>query len=186
MKNIDLKVLSNSELLNETVKAVAQERELTNLVLEHLREIQRRRLYATLGYSSMFDYCTKHLKYCPASAQLRIDAMRLSSEVPEIRDSLEKGSLNLSVIGTFQKFIRHEKAKKKIYSTEEKKNFLKQVESKSKLDAEKFFAAISPEMIAEGPRQEKKRIISATQSEIKFVADDRLLALIDQMKAKLI
>ncbi len=181
MKTTDIRKLSDSELLEQTEKAVLLERESTNLVLDHLREIQSRRLYARLGFSSMFEYCTKHLKYCNSGAQLRIDAMRLSLELPEIKESLEKGDLSLSVIGSFQKFVRHENQKDKKYSKEEKQELLKQVESKSRVEAEKVFAEISPEAFP----KEKVRVLSGTQSELRFVADEELMELIAEMKAKL-
>ncbi len=181
MKTIDVKKLSNSELLEQTEKAVLVERESTNLVLDHLREIQSRRLYARLGFSSMFEYCTQHLKYCNSSAQLRIDAMRLSLELPEIKESLEKGDLSLSVIGSFQKFVRHENQRKKKYSREEKQELLKQVENKSRVEAEKVFAEIAPEAFP----KEKIRVLNGTQSELRLVADEELMELIAEMKAKL-
>ncbi len=183
MLNLNLKTLSDSELLVQTEKTVFQERECTNLVLDHLREVEKRLLYAKLGFSSMFQYCTKHLKYCNASAQLRIDAMRLSKDVPELKESLQNGSLNLSVIGTVQKFMRHERAKyKKCYSPDQKRALLKQVEKKSKLETEQFFTGISPEFIP----HEKKRVLSPTQTEIRLVADPELLELMELMKSKLI
>ncbi len=182
MQTTDIRKLSDSELLEQTEKAVLLERESTNLVLDHLREIQSRRLYARLGFSSMFEYCTQHLKYCNSGAQLRIDAMRLSLELPEIKESLEKGDLSLSVIGSFQKFVRHENYKRdKKYSKEEKQDLLKQVESKSRVEAEKVFAEISPEAFP----KEKIRILSGTQSELRLVADEELMELIAEMKAKL-
>ena len=181
MQTTDIRKLSDSELLEHTEKAVLVERGSTNLVLDHLREIQSRRLYARLGFSSMFEYCTQHLKYCNSGAQLRIDAMRLSLELPEIKESLEKGDLSLSVIGSFQKFVRHENQRKKKYSKEEKQELLKQVESKSRVEAEKVFAEISPEAFP----KEKVRVLSGTQSELRFVADEELMALIAEMKAKL-
>ncbi len=181
--NLNLKTLSDSELLVQTKKAVTHERESTNFVLDHLREVEQRYLYAKLKYSSMFEYCTKELKYCNASAQLRIDAMRLSKDVPELKESLQNDSLNLSVIGTVQKFMRHEKAKyKKRYSPEQKRALLKQVEKKSKLETEQFFTGISPEFIP----SEKKRVLSPTQTEIRLVADPELLELMELMKSKLI
>ena len=181
MKTTDIGKLSDSELLVQTEKAVLVERESTNLVLDHLREIQSRRLYARLGFSSMFEYCTQHLKYCNSGAQLRIDAMRLSLELPEIKESLEKGDLSISVIGSFQKFVRHEKQKNKKYSREEKQELLKQVESKSRVEAEKVFAEISPEAFP----KEKVRVLSGTQSELRLIADEELMELIAEMKAKL-
>ncbi len=183
MTSINLQALSDSELLLQTKKAVTQEREATNFVLDHLREVEQRYLYAKLKYSSMFEYCTKELKYCNASAQLRIDAMRLSKDVPELKESLQNGSLNLSVIGTVQKFMRHERAKyKKRYSPDQKRALLKQVEKKSKLETEQFFTGISPEFIP----HEKKRVLSPTQTEIRLVADPELLELMELMKSKLI
>ena len=182
MKTTDIRKLSNSELLEQTEKAVLEERESTNLVLDHLREIQSRRLYARLGFSSMFEYCTQHLKYCNSGAQLRIDAMRLALELPEIKESLKKGDLSLSVIGSFQKFVRHENYKNdKKYSKEEKQELLKQVESKSRVEAEKVFAEISPEAFP----KEKVRVLSGTQSELHLVVDEELMGLIAEMKAKL-
>ena len=182
MKTIDIRKLSDSELLEQTEKAVLVERESTNLVLDHLREIQSRRLYARLGFSSMFEYCTQHLKYCNSGAQLRIDAMRLSLELTEIKESLEKGDLSLSVIGSFQKFVRHENYRRdKKYSKEEKQELLKQVESKSRVEAEKVFAEISPEAFP----KEKVRVLNGTQSELRLVADEELMELIAEMKAKL-
>ncbi len=181
MKTTDIRKISDSELLEQTEKAVLVERESTNLVLDHLREIQSRRLYARLGFSSMFEYCTQHLKYCNSGAQLRIDAMRLSLELPEIKESLEKGDLSLSVIGSFQKFVRHENGKDKKYSREEKQELLKQVENKSRVEAEKVFAEISPEAFP----KEKVRVLNGTQSELRLVADEELMELIAEMKAKL-
>ncbi len=180
--NLNFKILSDSELLVQTKKVVTDEREATNFVLDHLREVEQRYLYAKLKYSSMFEYCTKELKYCNASAQLRIDAMRLSKDVPELKESLENGTLNLSVIGTVQKFIRHQKAKKKGYSPEQKRALLKQVEKKSKLETEQFFTTLSPEFIP----HEKKKVLSPTQTEIRFVANPELLELMELMKCKLI
>ncbi len=182
MKTTDIRKLSDSELLEQTEKAVLVERENTNLVLDHLREIQSRRLYARLGFSSMFEYCTQHLKYCNSGAQLRIDAMRLSLELPEIKESLEMGDLSLSVIGSFQKFVRHENYKRdKKYSREEKQELLKQVESKSRAEAEKVFAEISPEAFP----KEKVKILNGTQSELRLVTDEELMELIAEIKAKL-
>ncbi len=42
----NLKQISDETLLNETQKLVHQEREILSLVLHHLREIEKRRLYS--------------------------------------------------------------------------------------------------------------------------------------------
>ena len=65
-------------------------------VLDHLREIDARRLYLRLGYSSLFDYTVRELHYTEAAAWRRIKAMRLCRETRGVRERLQDGSLNLS------------------------------------------------------------------------------------------
>ena len=59
-----LQTLSDSELLLQTRSLVSRERALTTELLAHLREVERRRLYAEQGYSSLFDYVRRGLGYC--------------------------------------------------------------------------------------------------------------------------
>jgi hypothetical protein len=48
------------DLLLKKVKAlVKEEREITLEVLHHLREVERRRLYAKIGYPNLFTYCLR-------------------------------------------------------------------------------------------------------------------------------
>ena len=65
-------------------------------VLDHLREIEARRLYLRRGYSSLFDYTVRELRYTEAAAWRRIKAMRLCRETRGVRERLQDGSLNLS------------------------------------------------------------------------------------------
>ena len=49
-------VLSDQVLLEQTRMLARHEQALQLSVLDHLREIEARRLYLRLGYSSLFDY----------------------------------------------------------------------------------------------------------------------------------
>ena len=51
-----LKSFSDKELLNRLSKLVKQEHDLTLEILLHLIEVEDRRIYRALGYSSMFVY----------------------------------------------------------------------------------------------------------------------------------
>ena len=51
-----LKTLSDKELLNRVSKLVKQEHNLTLEILPHLIEVENRKIYRSLGYSSMFVY----------------------------------------------------------------------------------------------------------------------------------
>jgi len=52
------------ELLLKTTKELAQrEREITLSILLHLQEVERRRLYARLGFSSLYESAGTELGY---------------------------------------------------------------------------------------------------------------------------
>ena len=83
-------------LLAQTRQLARHEQALQILVLDHLREIEARRLHLTRGYGSLFDYVVHELDYTAAAAWRRIKAMRLCSQTRGARELLQDGSLNLS------------------------------------------------------------------------------------------
>jgi hypothetical protein len=123
---MNLQRLSNEELVLNLKNLISKEREILSLILEHILEIDRRKFFLKMAYSSLFDYLTKHLGYSAGSAQRRIDAARLMKEVPELSEKLESGSLNLSQVSLVQKAIRQKKAivnKREILESLENKSF---------------------------------------------------------------
>ena len=89
-------VLPDQVLLEQTRMLARHEQALQLSVLDHLREIDVRRLYLRRGYSSLFDYTVRELRYTEAAAWRRIKAMRLCRETRGVRERLQDGSLNLS------------------------------------------------------------------------------------------
>ena len=57
---MNLQSLPNEILLQNTLHLTRREREVTLEVLHHLREIERRLLYATLSCPSLFEYVFGH------------------------------------------------------------------------------------------------------------------------------
>ena len=88
--------LPDQVLLEQTRMLARHEQALQLSVLDHLREIEARRLYLRRGYSSLFDYTVRELRYTEAAAWRRIKAMRLCRETSGVRERLQDGSLNLS------------------------------------------------------------------------------------------
>lgn len=101
-----LKDISDQKLLTQTKDLVKHERLTLEKVLEHLQEIQRRRLYADLGYSSLFKYLTKELKYSESAAVRRIQALKLLKKVPQVKKLIANGDLNLSVANQTQSLTK--------------------------------------------------------------------------------
>ena len=88
--------LSDQQLIQSLENLVRREREILSEVLQHLKEIDRRKLFSKLGFTSLFDYATKQLKYSPDQAGRRIAAMRLLRDIPEAEAQVVDGSLTLS------------------------------------------------------------------------------------------
>ncbi len=80
---MDLKVLSNEELLVSLKRLKRNEADATLAILYHLIEIEARGIFRDAGYSSLFDYCHRGLKYSEASAGRRVAGARLLTERPE-------------------------------------------------------------------------------------------------------
>ena len=89
-------MLPDQVLLEQTRMLARHEQVLQLSVLDHLREIDARRLYLRRGFSSLFDYTVRELHYTEAAAWRRIKAMRLCRETRGVRERLQDGSLNLS------------------------------------------------------------------------------------------
>ena len=93
-----LKTLSDKELLNQLTKLVKQELDLTLEILPHLIEVEHRKIYRSLGYRSMFVYCTEGLGYSESSACRRIYAARAIRKCPRAYVDLREGRVNLGTL----------------------------------------------------------------------------------------
>ena len=95
-------VLSDRELLRQASTLVHHERHLQGAIIDHLAEIEARRLYLRRGCSSLFDYAVRELGYSDAAAGRRIGAVRLCADQPDARERLRDGSLTLSAAAELQ------------------------------------------------------------------------------------
>jgi len=75
---------------------------LQGAIIDHLAEIEARRLYLRRGCSSLFDYAVRELGYSDAAAGRRIGAVRLCADQPGARERLRDGSLTLSAAAELQ------------------------------------------------------------------------------------
>jgi hypothetical protein len=104
--NLDLSRVSNQELISGVLGLRGEEREMVLSILYHLQEIDTRRLYAELGYSSLYDYCVRALKYSEASAYRRITAARCIKENQSLADLFLRGEVSLTSIAMASKGIK--------------------------------------------------------------------------------
>ena len=106
--------LSDDRLLERTKELSGIEHHLEVVVIDHLREIQKRRLYLRRGFSSLFDYAVRELGYSDAAAWRRIKAMRLCADVDGVRERLQNGEMTLNAAAQLQHaFDRQERKKER-------------------------------------------------------------------------
>ena len=88
--------LGDQQLLDQTKRLAANQRCIEVHILDHLDEIDRRGLALRRGLSSLFDYAVRELRFTDASAQRRIQTMRLCRRHGWVRASLQSGELSLT------------------------------------------------------------------------------------------
>lgn len=88
--------LSDTSLLNETVRLAARERGATADLIAAIAEVDARRLYLGEGCSSMFVYCTRVLRLSEHAAYDRIEAARLARRFPVVLEQLASGSVTVT------------------------------------------------------------------------------------------
>ena len=98
MRDYSLNHLSDSVLLRDLVSLAMRDRETTAALLAHLAEVDVRRLYIPLGYSSMHAYCVEELRLSEDAAYKRIRAARAARQFPVLFDALADGRLHLAAI----------------------------------------------------------------------------------------
>jgi hypothetical protein len=108
-----LKDLSDNLLLdNVSAFKKVEDQTIADLVL-YLSEVDTRKLYRDIGFSSLFTYCTSSLSegglgYSESSAYRRIQAARSLEAHPEIYELLRDGKLSLFAIAEISKVIKPE------------------------------------------------------------------------------
>jgi len=125
---------SAREVLSETDQIVSQDRKLTLRLLVNLHDIEHNKFYLELGYGSMFDYCTQHLKWSEGSAVRRIRSARCLAEYPQLGSLLGSGDVNTCTVAAIAKHIKPDNAHAVIEA----------IRNKSAREVARFVASLNP------------------------------------------
>ncbi|MBL6991337.1 MAG: HNH endonuclease [Bacteriovoracaceae bacterium] len=144
--------LNDKQLLANTKILVNKESEISVKILDHLAEIERRKLFCDLSYSSLFTYCLGELGFSKQEAFRRIDAMRLAKKMPEVKAGLDKGSLSLTNTNMISSLFKNSEI-----ADDEKVKIVKDVEGMSKKECETKIDKIKDDLgITPTPKSERK------------------------------
>src|SRR5688572_14028351 len=98
MKACVLSTASDVELVAGLKALVVQERRLSAAMLEHLGEVDARKLYLPAACASMHVYCVRVLGMAEEVAFKRIRAARVARRFPVVLEAVADGRLNVSSV----------------------------------------------------------------------------------------
>ncbi len=202
--------LSDDRLLERTKELSGIEHHLEVVVIDHLREIHKRRLYLRRGFSSLFDYAVRELGYSDAAAWRRIKAMRLCADVAGVRERLQNAAAQLQ-----HAFDRQERKKERAarsaprgagfgaaaqsqegsapprsaerkpapaLDSEARRELVEQASGKSSREVMQLLAEVDPELAAPADRV---RPLGGGSWELKAVIDDECRRGLERLKGLL-
>jgi 5-methylcytosine-specific restriction endonuclease McrA len=179
---MDLRPLSNEELLARTETLAAQERAALADMIEHLAEIDRRDIIRDYGYESLYAYCRAKLGYSEGFAYSRIRAARAVLSFPELLDKLRRGELHLDAIVRLHPVLTHEN----------KDRVLRQAKGATSRRVWEIVADLGgappsrPDFIRPLARPPSVEIIPPPRRmRFEFEADDELVVMVEKLKGLL-
>jgi len=177
---MNLRTLSDDELHLSTLKTSDVQREVTLELLNHLNEVDRRRLYSKYNCSSLHGYCVQELKMTSGTSCHHIDAARLLRQLPQLEEKLMSGAIAMTTIASAESFFKREARSGNKFDAEKKQEVLAQLESVSTREAEKVLISHSskPEILL------KEKITQKTEQlvELKVHLDDETMAMLERLK----
>src|SRR6185295_15835970 len=105
-----LSSVSDSDLLSRMRGLVLAERAATAEVVEHLMEIDRRKLYLDQACSSLYRYCMERLGYSEDEALRRVRVARLTRKLPRVLEELRSGALHLTGLFLLSGYLTEQNA----------------------------------------------------------------------------
>lgn len=134
--------MKNDELEASLKTHVTQERKLLHVILEHIKEIDRRQIYLERGYPSLYRYLLSECGYSGSAAMRRIEAVRFLRDVPELAQKIEDGSVNLSQIGEITRGIKEKEISGEKVSAKQKSLLLDLVANKTTQETQRHVSQV--------------------------------------------
>jgi hypothetical protein len=177
--------MSDDALMGRLKANRSRENEILVEILNDLIEVEGRGLYLKRGFSSVYEFCLKELKYSESEALLRINAMRLIRAVPEAEEKIEGGDLSLTNAAEVGRQINREnqrrrKIKEKPLQKSEQLDLVQSAENISTRECQRKLSRSLPDIQEVG--LEKTKVLQDENTLIQFVADKELNQKLERLK----
>lgn len=173
-----LQSLKDADLVTQVQSLFRREKRIGDAILLGLKEIKSRRLFAAMGYPSLFEFLVKHFSLSESATYQRLQALKLIEAVPEVQGDLFTGTLSLSNAALVQSFIQNQE-KEVSLNLEDKKELIESVKGKTHREARQTLAKESPNT-ALPPSREK--IMTSTHSQLQITVDQETLERLQEVK----
>ncbi len=98
--------LTDDELVAATPRLAGDERLATAVLIAHLAELERRKLYIPAGYSSLYVYCRERLGMSEDAAYNRTAVAEVARRHPAVLDMLADGRLSPTAVRLLASVLR--------------------------------------------------------------------------------
>jgi hypothetical protein len=126
--------LSDADLLSRLERLAENERDGCVLLVAHLAEMERRKIYLAEGWGSLFGYCTGALRLSEHAAYTRIEGAKAARRFPAVLDLLASGSVNLTTVRLLAPYL----------TAENHEAVLAEAAGRSKRETEVIVARLAP------------------------------------------
>ncbi|MCX5789789.1 MAG: HNH endonuclease [Elusimicrobia bacterium] len=131
----DCRRLSNADLLRDLAELSARERSGLVRVLARLSEMDVRELAEEQGFSSLYLFCLRKLRYCEATAWRRTKAAEACRRFTFIFDLIEDGDISVTAVALLAQHLTRENCRR----------LISQAKGRSSRDVERLVASLSPQ-----------------------------------------
>lgn len=167
--------MNDSEFHLEFESAARTHQSSTINILHFINDCERRKSYLDRGYSSIFDYCVRRLKYSSSTAGRLIQAARCIREHPQVLQMLEAREVSVSSICQVAKIL----------DGDNKESILERIRGASRRDVERIACDYRPP-VALSDRMVPVRVATASGSEImmltQFLASEEFAGIFDEVR----
>lgn len=178
-----LQNLKDQDLVIQVENLLNREKRIGDAILLALKEINARRIYAAMGYPSLFYLLVRHFKLSETAAYTRLQALRLMETVPGVQANMLKGELSLNNAALIQSFVqRHDKEHSQPMTVESKKEIIDAVKGKTNKEAREILANKDPQAALPPPIEKP---LAQNHTQLQITVDAETMAALREVKALL-
>lgn len=173
--------LSDQELHQKTLFLRKTEKEAVSKLIDHLREIKRRRLFSDFNCSSLHTYCVNILGYSDGEAWARVKSAELIEEMPHLSLKIETGKLSLTSIAQVKQLFDIGD-----FAIEKKESIVKLAQNKSTREVKKLIDSIAIESgLKKAITQKSRRQTVSDKTKLTVFLDESDIENLQFVKSKL-